>query len=156
MQNMNKGSRTKDCPLGDETVTREVTGNEIMRRALYLCKLLHEHGSFFTLENPLTSYAWQTPKMLELMRDSLCRQVVFDQCQYGLKIPSVDNSLGLALKPTTMLGILPFLERLEKRCGHTHTCGRFGRCQAQGQVAKTISACRRISNAPVQRHRISL
>lgn len=118
MQNMNKGSRSKDRPLGNGTIAREIKGNEIMHRTIHLCHLLHAHGSLFTLENPLTSYAWRTPAMVDLIEKCGCHKVVFDQCQYGLQIPGELGELGLALKPTAMVGTLPHLNMLEKRCQH--------------------------------------
>ena len=98
MQNMNKGTRTSDEPLGNGTLHREIVGNEVMHRTIHLCRLLHEHGSKFTLENPRASYAWKTPKMLELIAECDCTTVHFDQCQYGLKIPIKEGIPGLAKK----------------------------------------------------------
>lgn len=121
MQNMNGSSRSKDNPLGDGTIPREVKGNEIMHRAIYLCQLLHQHGSFFALENPLTSYAWRTPAVCKLIQGCNCQQVAFDQCQFGLQIPGIDGVMGLALKPTKMVGTLPHLDMLPKKCSREHT-----------------------------------
>ena len=120
MQNMNKGTRTSDNPLGDGTLPREIKGNEIMQRALYLYRLLHKHGSFFTLENPRTSYAWKTPAMRQLVTDCHCQQADFDQCQFGLTIPFTAGVMGLALKPTRVLGTLPHLDMLVRHCKHDH------------------------------------
>eukprot|EP00438_Fugacium_kawagutii_P016231 Skav211918 [mRNA] locus=scaffold1200:96943:99030:- [translate_table: standard] len=120
MQNMNKGSRTADNPLGDGSVRREVVGNEILHRTLHLCKLLHDHGSFFTLENPLTSYAWKIPEMRDTMSSCKCTRVDLDQCEYGLSIPDHLGVLGLAKKPTTFTGTMPFMSRLSRKCSRTH------------------------------------
>ena len=120
LQNMNKGTRTAALPLGDGSVKRERIGNEIMHRTLHLCHLLHKHGSKFTLENPRTSFAWKTPKMLELISKCDCTIVHFDQCQYGLKIPDQHGVLGLAKKSTTMVGTMPDLHKLYRVCDHTH------------------------------------
>lgn len=121
MQNMNRGTRTKEQPLGDGSLERERKGNEIMHRTIHLCNLLHEHGSIFTLENPRTSYAWKTPAMLRLIEKCQCKRVHLDQCQYGLCIPLTDGVLGPALKPTTFVGTLPLLNQLERVCPHQHT-----------------------------------
>ena len=110
MQNLNRGTRSSDNPLG--TLTREIKGNEIMHRALYLCRLLHEHGSLFTLENPKTSSAWKTPAMRQLVTDCHCQQAEFDQCQFGLTIPLTAGVTGLALKPARVVGALPHLDML--------------------------------------------
>lgn len=58
--------------------------------------------------------------MIETLDLCNCEIAVFDQCQYGLRIPNKDGSLGLALKPTKMAGNLPHLSRLGKRCDHSH------------------------------------
>eukprot|EP00438_Fugacium_kawagutii_P028648 Skav214648 [mRNA] locus=scaffold1660:52599:54713:- [translate_table: standard] len=120
MQNMNKGTRSRDNPLGTGKLKREIIGNEIMHRTIHLCHLLHKHGSLFTLENPLTSYAWVTPAMLDLIHSSGAQQVVFDQCRYGLHIPKTEDVMGLALKPTKMVGTLPNMFNLNRRCSHQH------------------------------------
>ena len=121
MQNMNHGTRTAERPLGDGTLEREKRGNEILHRTIHLCRLLHEHGSFFSLENPKSSYAWKIPTMCDLLKSCGCEKVNFDQCQYGLKIPISEHVLGLALKPTTIAGTLPGLKTLERKCAHDHT-----------------------------------
>lgn len=120
MQNMNKGTRTSDEPLGNGTLHREIVGNEVMHRTIHLCRLLHEHGSKFTLENPRASYAWKTPKMLELIAECDCTIVHFDQCQYGLKIPIKEGIPGLAKKATSIVGTMPNLSQLERKCDHSH------------------------------------
>lgn len=126
MQNMNKGTRTSDNPLGNGILPREVKGNKIMHRTLYLCRLLHEHGSFFTLENPRTSYAWKTPAMRQLVTDCDCKQADFDQCQFGLTIPLTAGVIGLALKPTRVVGTLPHLDMLVRQCTHDHEQSSVG------------------------------
>ena len=120
MQNMNKGTRTCDMPLGDGSLKRERDGNEILRRTLYLCQLLHDHGSFFTLENPLTSLAWKVQDMQDMIERCNCKCVRLDQCQFGLQIPDEKGRLGLAKKPTLFVGTLPNLEWLNQRCQHQH------------------------------------
>lgn len=118
---MNKGTRSSQQPLGNGALRREIVGDEIMHRTLHLCKLLHEHGSKFTLENPRTSYAWMTPKVVDLISSCGCTVVHFDQCQYGLKIPDSNNILGLAKQATSMVGTMPNLHRLERACDHSRT-----------------------------------
>lgn len=120
LQNLNKGTRSRSNLMGNGSVKREVVGNTIMLRTLKLCQILHNNGSFFTLENPLSSYAWKTPAMLTLFKRCACKIVHFDQCQYGLRIPATENTSGLALKPTTMAGTLPFLHLLGRRCQKNH------------------------------------
>lgn len=121
MQNMNKGTRSAENPVGDGSLERERIGNEILSRTIHLCRLLHKHGSFFTLENPLTSYAWKMPNLFSLVMDTKCTEAVLDQCQYGLRLPDNRGVAGLAQKPTRFAGTLPGLEKLSKRCPHDHT-----------------------------------
>ena len=120
LQNLNKGTRTKNNPLGKGNLNREIQGNEILHRTLYLCHLLAEHGSFFTLENPLTSFAWKIPGMQKLIHDHSCTTVILDQCMYHLRVPDNSGKLRLAKKSTIFLGSLPGLEKLARRCSGCH------------------------------------
>eukprot|EP00438_Fugacium_kawagutii_P036296 Skav217417 [mRNA] locus=scaffold2674:458921:461200:- [translate_table: standard] len=121
LQNLNKGTRTKDRPMGNGSLKRETKGNQIMLRTIHLCRLLHEHGSFFTLENPKTSYAWDTPAMKKLVKDCGCSMIPIDQCMFGLTIPDESGEPGLARKPTYFVGTMPNLNQLENRCNHSHS-----------------------------------
>lgn len=121
MQNMNKGSRASKNPLGDGTLKREKDGNEILHRTLHLCRLLHAHGSFFTLENPLSSFAWKIPKMLLVEKLCSCKSVHLDQCQFKLYIPDSNGKPGLAKKLTKFLGTMPHIEQLGRRCNGEHS-----------------------------------
>lgn len=120
MQSMNQGSRTSDNPLGNNTLQRERTGNEILRRTVHLCSILCNHGSFFTMENPKTSFAWKIPFVRNLCRRWNCKTVHLDQCMFGLKIPGEQGVLGLAKKPTTFMGNMPNLDKLHRKCSHDH------------------------------------
>ena len=120
LQNMNKGTRTCSKPQGTGSNRNEVKGNEIFHRTLHLCKLLHENGSFFTMENPLTSYAWKMPLYLKIKETCSVTEVILDQCFYGLSIPDTCGRLGLAKKPTIFCGNLPGLEKLGQRCVKNH------------------------------------
>lgn len=120
LQNLNGGTRSNTEPQGAGCNKNEVKGNEIFHRTLHLCKLLYEHGSFFTMENPLTSYAWRMPLYLETKKSCSITEVVLDQCSYGLSIPDTDGELGLAKKATIFCGNLPGLESLGRRCLKNH------------------------------------
>ena len=116
MQNMNGGTRNALNPEGDNSLKRERIGNEIASRTCYLCRILLEHGNFFTIENPKTSWAWHLKIMKALRELPQVEDVVFDQCSYGLKIPDKEGNLGLAKKPTRVIGNLPFLSQLHRQC----------------------------------------
>ena len=120
MQNMNGGTRSKNNPEGDGSLDREKKGNELAWRTIYLCKILHEHGSFFTIENPLTSYAWHSKAMHNLVSETHATFVRFDQCCYNLKLPDSHGVLGLAKKPTLILGSVPGLQMLGRCCNGNH------------------------------------
>ena len=120
LQNLNKGSRSSQKPEGLGMMDREITGNEILHRTLYLCELLHDHGSFFTLENPQSSYAWKMPAYILLKEKCYLQEVVLDQCRFNLRIPNNEGNLELAKKPTIFSGTLPGIETLGKRCGGNH------------------------------------
>lgn len=120
LQNMNGGTRSSQHPKGENKLEREKKGNEIYHRTLFLCKLLDAHHSFFTLENPLSSFAWKMPAF-NLMKQKI--NLVFaplDQCAYNLRIPDSTGNLGLAKKPTLFCGTLPGLDKLSKQCNHNH------------------------------------
>ena len=64
----------------------------------------------FVIENPASSRLWTFPPMRDLMNQSLVQIVVFDMCQYG----------GDSYKPIQLVGTLPDLQSLARRCGHDH------------------------------------
>ena len=116
LQNMNGGTRNASQPEGDGSLGREEVGNELARRTSYLCQVLINNGNFFTIENPKTSWAWHLGCIKSLMKYSGISEVTFDQCCYGLRIPDKSGQLGPAKKATKLLGNLPFLSQLHRRC----------------------------------------
>ncbi len=120
MQNMNQGTRNKSQPEGDGSLQRELIGNELARRTIYLCMILYKHGNFFTIENPRTSLAWHLKELRHLESLDRVSTVDFDQCEYGLKIPDVEGKDGLAKKATRVLGNLPHLSMLSRQCCANH------------------------------------
>lgn len=116
LQNMNGGTRNASQPEGDGSLGREEVGNELARRTSYLCQVLINSGNFFTIENPKTSWAWHLGCIKSLMKYSGVSEVTFDQCCYGLRIPDKSGQLGPAKKATKLLGNLPFLSQLHRRC----------------------------------------
>ena len=120
MQNMNKGTRSKDQPEGDGSLAREKIGNELAKRTCYLCMILYEHGNFFTIENPRTSMAWYLKELKHLKSLDRVTIVDFDQCEYSLRIPDAEGNLGLAKKATRILGNLPHLSMLGRQCSAQH------------------------------------
>ena len=120
MQQMNKGTRTASCPEGDGSLEREIRGNKIAERTFILCLILHKHNNFFTIENPRTSHVWKLKTFQELLNKTKCTRVDFDQCEYGLKIPDNSGVEGLARKGTSIVGTLPNLSALRRKCSGQH------------------------------------
>lgn len=122
LQGLNQGTRTKLTPQGNGVLEREIMGNELLHRTVYLCELLWKHNSFFTIENPKSSYAWHMPAMIALLKRSKAEVVFLDQCEYGLQIPDPEGNLGLARKSTAFCGNMPRLSRLARscKCDHQH------------------------------------
>ena len=142
LQNLNQGTRSKNRPLGNDSLARERQGNEVLFRTITICHLLSSHGSFFTLENPKSSFAWIAPQMVHLKDMVGCIEVELDQCAYGLKIPNDQGDLGFAKKPTRFLGTLPRLTELRRCCpgNHSHVpvigCARFkGKWRKRSELA---------------------
>ena len=127
LQHSNGGTRRKSCPEGNGSLLREVIGNEILRRTNILISILEEHGSFWTLENPASSYLWSMKSMRERINNPRNHWVYFDQCFYGLQLKDDQGCLGPCKKPTKMLGNLTNLPKLEARCRcekpHVHAVG---------------------------------
>lgn len=120
MQNMNGGTRSSNCPEGSGVLEREIVGNLLAYRTFFLCLILHAHGNFFTIENPLTSHVWNLKKLRQLVEETQAKFVRFDQCMYGLKIPLSDDNWGLAKKATCVLGTLPGIDKLACKCDKSH------------------------------------
>ena len=114
LQGLNKGTRSQELPAGDGSLSGEIHGNEILRRTVILCDSLHEHGSFFTIENQKSSYAWHMPDMTSMLRRTNSKKINLDQCQYGLSIPDCQGMPGPARKATSFAGTLPKLEKPSK------------------------------------------
>ena len=96
-------------------------------RVLSLIKILESHGSWWTLENPLTSYIWSMPGTISKMSEEACFTVVFDQCSYGLKLRNREGQVGPCKKATRIIGNIPTLTSLHKVCScdqkHVHAVG---------------------------------
>ncbi len=129
LQHSNKGTRRKSCPQGNNTLEREIIGNEILRRTCVLIDILERHKNLWTLENPASSYAWLMPVLATLVNKPEVYEAVFHQCAYGLKLPDKYGELGPCKKHTRVVGNLPRLGELSRRCTckeeHIHAVGGF-------------------------------
>lgn len=129
LQHSNGGTRRKCCPQGNNTLEREIIGNEILRRTCVLIGILEKHGNLWTLENPASSYAWLMPVLASLVDRPEIKKAVFHQCAYGLKLPDKNGILGPCKKHTRVVGNLPKLSELSRSCTcqqeHIHAVGGF-------------------------------
>ena len=127
LQHSNKGTRRKGCPQGNNTLDREIVGNEILRRTCVLIGILEKHGNHWTLENPASSYAWLMPGLSALVSNPRVNEAVFHQCAYGLKLPDKNGKLGPCKKHTRVVGNLASLGSLNRSCKcqqpHVHAVG---------------------------------
>ena len=127
LQHSNGGTRRREHPWGLDCLAREIEGNEILRRTIQLIKILQENGSYWTLENPHSSYVWYMPAMVSLQNKPGANYAVLDQCAYGLRIKGVGNAFGPCKKRTRIVGNLPNIAELSRNCGcrqqHIHAVG---------------------------------
>ena len=127
---MNGGTRSQDCPMGGsggrEVLDRERESNDQAHVVCMLCLLLHQHGMYFSMENPFDSFLWVSDPVLHLLKqvgEAAC-VVHFCQCAYGLKLPGSTKN-QYCKKRTTVLSTLRQLNHLERGCpgvspGHAH------------------------------------
>ena len=121
LQNMNKGTRSLAQPQGSGQLEREKIGNELAFCAIYLCLVLHEHGSFFTFENPKTSLLWHLEPMKDLMLVTNSTSVYVDLCMYNLQVRDCQGCLGFSQKSTRIIGTMPTLQFLSRTCDGKHS-----------------------------------
>lgn len=127
LQHSNGGTRRKWRPQGDNSLEREIVGNEIFRRTMILIDILVKHGNHWSLENPASSYVWLMPKMLKLCAKEETSMVGLHQCAYGLKLPDEQGRDKPCKKPTQLAGNMPGWKQLCKWCRcntlHVHAVG---------------------------------
>ena len=80
-------------------------GNHLMQLTVKFALIAHRSGTHWSIENPLGSYLWAMPPMVELHRQTSSKRVEFDMCRFGAP----------HLKPTALLTSLN-LDQLAQRC----------------------------------------
>ena len=127
IQHSNGGTRRKHLPQGDNSLERERIGNLLLKRTMTLIGILEEAGNYWTLENPLASYAWLMPSLKNKCDDKDRLKVDLDQCSYGLRLKGTSGLYGPCKKATSFAGNFKGLEKLEKKCScdcqHVHAIG---------------------------------
>ena len=58
LQHLNGGTRTTSCPAGDNTLDREILGNNLADIVSLLCRALHDVGCYYSNENPRFALSW--------------------------------------------------------------------------------------------------
>jgi hypothetical protein len=82
--------------------------------------LQHASGGYFSVENPATSFIWKFGALRSL--DSVCSDVIFDQCMYGLAPSSlVEPSVNTFIRKRTCVKTnLHALMKLQRSCDAEH------------------------------------
>ena len=146
IQHSNGGTRRKHLPQGDGSLERERVGNLLLERTIILIGILEEAGNFWSLENPLTSYAWEMPGLRTKYLGENKIKVNLDQCAYGLRLRGSSSLYGPCKKATSFAGNFKGLEKLEKKCScscqHVHAIGGIktkGRMEAKVRAGWPLS-----------------
>ena len=86
-----------------------------------LYKIQLDGGRHFLHEHPAGASSWKDPWVTKIMSHPRVRQVVSDQCEYGLLTPDLDGNPVPAKKPTRWISSsAQMIKRLSKRCSGNH------------------------------------
>ena len=113
----NKGTRTTKRHQGDGTNDKERHGNLLVKHSLIIIHACIQHGAFWILENPKSSYMFRMPGVARVLRLPSTQVVQVDQCMYGLQDPV---SRIKYKKATIFIGNLPSLFLLSHTCDKAH------------------------------------
>ena len=106
-------------------------GNHLFRFTLKILQLCNQHSIPFVLENPLSSFAWSMPPLLQFMHESESMICDLDFCMYGEQWK----------KPTRLLYKYLGISCLSRRCiSNNNTCERTSRphIPLQGRDAEGV------------------
>jgi hypothetical protein len=113
---MNGSSRSLKLPDGARPFTKKDADSfELASRVVALCVLLHYRGSMFTVENPSDSMLWSSSPFCLLKQVVDTSEVVFDQCQFGLRPPG-GSQIEYIRKRTRLLSNRGSVVRLARQC----------------------------------------
>jgi hypothetical protein len=82
IQNLNGGDRSAENPWGSEKQERDRDANRLARLVFGLVLVAREAGSYYTVENPKSSWLWKLPGFAEFIEKEFV--VKFGQCEFGL------------------------------------------------------------------------
>lgn len=168
MNQVNGGTRTLDRPEGCDPVpmtpykerarAREKKANRQAEYIAEFCIMCHQHGIFFSIENPVPSHLWLCKSFQRLKRvlGKDFYEVTFHQCAFGLTLPGCAPN-EYCRKTTRFWSNMPEIMRLERRCPgqspqhiHVHAIGnvtvdgkRLSRAGAAGRYP--IDLCQTIA-----------
>lgn len=110
-----------------ERVRKRVEAEVLLRFGVQVCELQMSEGRDFSFEHPKGADSWGQPCLKKLSDHETVFDVVFDQCQFGLKDPI---SAKPYQKGTRVITTNKYMkEYLDKRCTHDHEHERL-----EGQV----------------------
>jgi hypothetical protein len=128
------GSRSKARPWGNGSRKDEIAANHVLRNVFLIIKVCNALNVFWTLENPKTSRVFNIPAFQTMLVKKCVTRVDLDMCSFGLRDPVSDLHY---LKPTSLIGTLPGLSILGKRCQGEHIHETVeGTVLSEGKVLK--------------------
>ncbi len=119
IQRLNGGTRTEAAPEGSGHIQKECVGHLLAIRVAVLRRALHAVGSWFSIENPDSSYVWKFGPVSDFLDVAI--DVRLDQCRFGLVPPHVSAESNLRIKkPTRIRTNLVDLKVLGRTCEGGH------------------------------------
>ena len=112
--------KTHDPESMNQYLRRLRQAKVLLHFGLEIAQIVMDYNGIFVFEHPLTSEAWQLPKMQKFMQQDDVQLARGDQCMYGL----VDYYGKKLQKPTGwMTNSIAVVQRLSLKCDrqHTHT-----------------------------------
>ena len=118
LQNLCKRIREANPKLLSEYLRKLRTAKVLLRFGIEIANEVRNYGGIFLFEHPLTSKAWQTRELLQLIDEADVYVTKGDQCMYGMKSPAGQPRR----KPTGWCtNSARLAEALSRTCDGTHT-----------------------------------
>ena len=119
----NKGTRTREAPLGDSSREDERAANKSVGWMCRMLDILLSLNCHVTIENPYRSLVFYHPTLAKIIDKFELQFVYFDQCVYGLKSPKDVVEAEIWRKPTYIVTSFESMQPVCKVCmrGHKHT-----------------------------------
>ena len=102
---------------------RKAQGVRHLHFVISLYRIQLDNGRHFLHEHPESALSWADPWMAALLKDPRVKNVVSDQCEYGLVSPDSTGALVPAKKPTRWATTSEqMVKRLSTRWMYQDTC----------------------------------